>query len=148
MSNDELNWDSELDPNAGAFTLLPECEATFAVVKMERKRKDYGKLGECHAAALTLLCQGTNGEGEGTVETLLILHKSLEWKLVQFARSIGHMPKIRWSEVETVTGRCKVGIRKFKKRGDPEDAAGWTGESNEIVKFLPADASGVGEIPF
>ena len=51
----EIGWGDALPPPK-EFELLPEGDAQFEVLKIERARKEMGKLGTCNVAVLRWLC--------------------------------------------------------------------------------------------
>ena len=137
-----FGWDDPIEKGA-EFPVLPEGTATFEVLKIERARKEMGKLGTCNVALLTLLVTSDeNGETATFIENLP-LHRKTQFKLFQFFSSIGmrqhgnDAPFVpNWGKVSGTTGSCKIGIREWKGKD------GETHKSNEVVKYLdpPSEA--------
>lgn len=131
-----FGWDDEIQ-NDESFSVIPEGEYDFRVIKFERKRYEGGaKIPACNKAALFLELSTADGV-IGKVNTDLIMHSSIEWKISAFFRSIGqkkHGEKLSmdWSKVPGAEGRCKISMRKFKKKDGTE------AESNEVNFLDPA----------
>lgn len=156
MANDKeqgkaLNWDSEVEHDGAEWTLLPEGVYPFVVQKFERAHyggsQKPGGLPPCPQAKLTI--EIGDAEQATTIEHNLFLHTRCEGMLCQFFRAIGarkHGERVvmNWANVVGATGKAKVSVRKWAKREEkqlPPDK--WTGESNEIKKFLdPEEAAG------
>lgn len=141
-------WNDEVDTTStGERELLPEGEACFSVVKLERARKEYGKFGTINVAVLTLACstmvEGSDAKAE--IKVQLGLHHDLDWKITQFFTSIGQRKHgdegkfvPNWAQVESSLGRCRIEHRKFAKKSDKPGEK--TGITNEIVEFLAPEA--------
>ena len=123
--------------------LLPEGEAIFTVVKLDRTRKDFGKFGTINVAVVKLmastLVEGSDAAAEITVQ--LGLHHDLDWKITQFFTALGQrkhgdegnfVPS--WGKIVGQTGRCKITHRTYAKKDDKDGAK--TGVANEIAEFL------------
>ena len=139
MDERELDWNDSIEDDGGEYELLPEGDYDFEVTKFERGRsKGSDKLPPCNMAILTIQL---SGGGLSTVVTEnLVLHTKMEWKLSQFFCAIGQKQKgekvrMNWQAVLGAKGRCKVGIRKYKKQN------GEDGEANEILKFYEAQSA-------
>lgn len=129
-----LDWDDEIE-NENEFTLLPEGEYDFEVLKFERgQHNGSAKLPACRKAILTIKVTGKNGEST-VITHNLFLHTKCEGILSAFFLSIGekkHGEKVRmnWPAVPGAKGRCKVYIdtyngnqyNKIKSFLDPEKA--------------------------
>lgn len=141
----ELGWDEEVEDSGGSFPLVSAGDYDFTVRSFERGRYEGGsKIPACNQAQLKL--DVTNGTESTTVSTNLLLFSTLQWKLAQFFKSIGSPEvdgrvKMNWNMVFGATGRCKVGIRKYKDKNGVER------ESNEILEFYPADQAAQSESP-
>ena len=113
-----LDWDDEIE-NENEFTLLPEGEYDFEVIKFERGNfEGSDKTPPCKKAILTIKIYGKNNTSTVIKENLL-LHTKFEWKLSSFFLSIGekkHGEKVRmnWAHVTGAKGRCKVIIDNYK----------------------------------
>lgn len=111
-----LDWDSEIE-RENEFTILPEGEYPFKVVKFERSHfEGSDKMPACKMAILTLEV-GENSQ-TAIVTDRLYLHTKSEWKLSQFFIAIGekkHGERVRmnWPAVTGATGRCKITVRQY-----------------------------------
>lgn len=133
MDERELDWNDSIEDDGGEYELLPEGDYDFEVTKFERGRsKGSDKLPPCNMAILTIRL---SGDGKSTTITEnLLLHTKMEWKLSQFFCAIGQKQKgekvrMNWQAVLGAKGRCKVGIRPYKKQN------GEDGQTNEIKKY-------------
>lgn len=140
MDNErELGWNDEIEQDSSDFEVLPEGDYDFEVTKFERGRsKGSDKLPPCNMAILSIKLSG--GGKSTTVTENLLLHTKMEWKLSQFFCAIGQKRKgekvtMNWQAVLGAKGKCKVGIRKYKKQN------GEDGEANEILKFYEAQSA-------
>ena len=112
-----LDWDDEIE-NENEFTLLPEGEYDFEVLKFERgQHNGSAKLPACRKAILTIKIYGKNGEST-VITHNLFLHTKCEGILSAFFLSIGekkHGEKVRmnWPAVPGAKGRCKVYIDTY-----------------------------------
>lgn len=112
-----LDWDDEIE-NENEFTLLPEGEYDFEVLKFERgQHNGSAKLPACRKAILTIKLIGKNGEST-VITHNLFLHTKCEGILSAFFLSIGekkHGEKVRmnWPAVPGAKGRCKVYIDTY-----------------------------------
>lgn len=112
-----LDWDDEIE-NENEFTLLPEGEYDFEVLKFERgQHNGSAKLPACRKAILTIKLIGKNGEST-VITHNLFLHTKCEGILSAFFLSIGekkHGEKVRmnWPAVPGAKGRCKVYIDNY-----------------------------------
>lgn len=128
----ELGWDDEIEKESD-FILLPEGDYRFTVTGFERARHEGSeKLPPCNKAVLSLKIN--TSEGDVTIKHNLFLHTKTEGMLSAFFCAIGqkkHGEKLRmnWQAVIGATGRCKIGIRKWK------GTDGVDRENNEIKKF-------------
>ena len=141
INNDVLDWDSEIETD-GQFVEL-NGDYNFQITDMERGRfPGSQKLPACNKATLTLLVYAGPSQ-TATVKTDLILHKSLEWKLSQFFRSIGqkkHGERItmNWDKVEGSCGRAHFKPRKYTDKNGNERTA------NDVDYFIDYDEKNFG----
>ncbi|MEE0857726.1 MAG: hypothetical protein U0L58_10590 [Ruminococcus sp.] len=133
----EFSWDDEILDEGGSFEPFPEGDYDFTVNKVERSRSSgKGKLPACNMAKVTFTVWGAENSREITEN--FILHSTMEWKLSQLFLSVGmkkHGEPLRmnWTAIVGKTGKCRVGIKTFKKND------GSDGTSNEIKKFYAYD---------
>ena len=137
-NNGEMGWNDTLENDGDEFVILPEGDYVFKVVSFERGRFQGGdKIPACNEAVLTLAVE-YNG-GTVNITDRLKLHKSLEWKLAAFFRSIGQKKHgerlvMDWTKVPGADGRAHIKPRKYK------DSNGEEKEANNITKYLDYDA--------
>lgn len=137
----ELGWDDEIEKDGGEWVLLPEGDYDFVVTKFERARHPGSeKLPACPKAILTL--QFNAPQGSTTITHNLFLHTKCEGLLSAFFCAIGqkkHGERFRpnWNQVIGATGRCKLGIRNYKKKD------GTDGQNNEIKRFYDKEQPAV-----
>lgn len=144
QSSGGFGWTDEVDPASATdkYTILPDGEALFTILKFERERKDWGKFGTINVAILTLLVKSLVAEATSEIKEQIGLHHDLDWKITQFftalgQRKTGDTGKFTpdWSRIVGGAGRCMVKARKYAKR---DDALGtMTGIANDVDKFLP-----------
>lgn len=136
-NKDVMNWDDAIEKDGDEYIVLPEGDYPFKVVSFERGRFQGGeKIPACPEAVLTLEVE-YNGETVRVVDRLK-LHKSLEWKLASFFRSIGlkkHGERLvmDWSKVPGAEGRGHFKPRKYKNDNGEER------EANNLAKYLDYD---------
>ena len=129
----ELGWDDEISKES-EFTLLPEGDYNFTVVKFNRGRHNGSvKLPACNKAELELSVDDGKGN-TGTVYHNLFLHTNTEGMLSAFFVSIGQKKhgeplKMNWNAVPGAKGRCKIFIDKWTNDRGEEF------QSNKIKKF-------------
>ncbi len=127
-NNGLLDWDSQIEKE-NEFTLLPEGEYPFRVVKFERSSfSGSDKMPSCKMAVLTLEVGDSNQSA--IVTERLYLHTKAEWKLSQFFLAIGQKkhgePLVpNWNAVQGASGRCKVAVRTYNGK-----------DYNNIAAFL------------
>lgn len=137
MKNGEMGWNDTIESDDQEYVILPEGEYTFKVKSFERGRYNGGsKIPACNEAILNIEIEAK--EGTVTIIDRLKLHKSMEWKLSQFFRSIGqkkHGEKLvmDWNKVPGAVGRVLIKPRKYKKDDGTE------GTANNINKYLDYD---------
>ena len=128
-----LDWNDTIENDDNAYVVLPEGEYRFTVAGMERDRfPGSARLPACNKAALTLEVEGP--EGPVTVKTDLILHRTLEWKLAAFVRSIGLKKRgtsmvMDWKSVYGAEGRALFRPRTYQKDGSERQV-------NDVARFL------------
>ena len=134
----ELGWESDIENDSPDFVTLPEGDYDFEVVEFERGRHAGSeKLPPCNKAIVHIKVVGT--EGMTIIKNNLFLHSITEGMLCAFFTAIGQRQKgekvkMNWNAVVGATGRCKVGIQKWK--GDDGEER----MSNEIKRFYkPAE---------
>lgn len=140
-SNGSLDWEGEtIQQDGEAFILLDEGDYPFTVSHFERGSfPGSAKLPPCNKAELTLTVHSPRGEVN--VQTSLILHRSLEWKLSQFFRCIG-MKKhgealvMKWNEVAGKSGRVHIKQRSYISNKDGKEKF-----VNDCDSFLDPDDS-------
>jgi hypothetical protein len=135
----ELPWDSEIEKDNPDFVTLPEGDYDFEVIEFERGRHNGSdKLPPCNKAVVHIRIEAE--EGVAIIKHNLFLHSITEGMLCSFFTSIGQRQKgekvkMNWNAVVGSTGRCKIGIRKFKKDAESEEMV-----FNEIKRFYePAE---------
>ena len=128
----EMSWDEEIT-NDDEFTVLPEGDYDFEVIKFERSRsKGSENIPPSNMAVLDIRL--TDGKNTASVKDYLVLHTKMEWKLSQFFRSIGQKKqgetvRMNWNAVTGAKGRCKVIVDKYT------NDKGKTTEINKISKY-------------
>ena len=131
-----LDWDAELTNEQKEFVLLPEGDYPFEVTQMERSHfEGSAKLPPCSMAKLTIRVYGGD-KGDATVTHRLYLHTKTQGLLGAFFESIGQCKRgetfrPHWNEAIGSKGLCRLGIHDYVKKD------GTSGQSNEIVRFLP-----------
>lgn len=139
-------WDDAVPVDeSGGFVLLPEGEASFEVLKMERARRDVGSFGTVNVADLQLLVRSEVNMLEARMLTSLILHPDMAWKLTQFFTSIGQRKhgetgqfKPDWKAVPGSTGSCRLSVREFEFNQGKRK--GQKGKANQVDAYLCEDA--------
>lgn len=142
MSNDiterEFGWDDTIENDSPDFIVQPEGDYDFEVVEFERARHPGSdKLPPCNKAVVHVRIEGA--EGVTIIKHNLFLHSKCEGMLCAFFTGIGQRSKgqkitMNWNAVIGAKGRCRVGVRNFKK----DD--GTVSIFNEIKKFYePAE---------
>ena len=115
MDERELNWNDSIEDDGGEYEILPEGDYDFEVTKFERGRsKGSDKLPPCNMAILSIKLSGGGKIGQ---------------------KRKGEKVTMNWAAVLGAKGKCKVGIRKYKKQN------GEDGEANEILKFYEAQSA-------
>ena len=148
-----FGWDDQIDPKDTERPDLPDGPATFAVVKIQRDRKEFGKYGVQNIAKLTLSVMSmVEGAPEPAVEfdVNLALINDLKWKVLQFFTAIGQRKHgdagnfaPNWAKVEGEIGRCVLQHREFKKKD------GTTAKALDVKEFLaPEEAKGDDNLKF
>ncbi len=139
----ELSWDDQIENDGPEFVLLPEGDYNFEITGFERGRHNGSeKLPPCNMATVQIKIDGA--EGSTTINHKLFLHSKTEGMLCAFFTAIGQRKKgekvsMNWNAVVRSTGRCRVGIRKWKNDKGEEL------QFNEIKKFYePAEGQAAG----
>jgi len=141
-AKEEFGWNDALPPPKER-QILPVGDAEFEVLKMDRARKELGKLGMVNVAVLSLMIKSLEDDSiTETVECLLPLSSKVAFKLYQFFASIGQYNHgdvengkpfaPNWSKVVGSTGLCTIKHRAWKGR----DGADRT--SAEVDLYLDA----------
>lgn len=140
---EEIPMDQPFDYE-GDFKLIPDGEYDFRVISLERKEVEAGEKSPQHRKVEFAMEIFDHGDRIGKVTDNIPMLGKFKWKYVAFGRSIGQVAPdqtkgilIDFRKVIGAEGRCKVSVRKFKKRD------GSDGESNQVEYLLPAaeDAS-------
>jgi hypothetical protein len=136
----EMNWDSEVDPDAqSGRTLVAEGVVEFSVLSLKRVRKEFGKCGTINVAEITLLVQSLK-DPEEPVEVMinLGLHSTCQWKITEFFTAIGQRKHgdtgkfvPRWDKIE---GKSGYAINEHKTRKSKKTGNEYT--VNELAKFI------------
>ena len=141
MTNETgYGWNDDLPPPK-EFVLMPEGDAQFEVLKMERARRDWGKLGTVNVADLTLrVVSFAAPDDPQELEAAIPLHPKMAWKAYQFFASIGQYKhgdveagkpfRPNWAKVEGACGCCTIKHRPWKNK------AGKEMKSPEVNDFL------------
>lgn len=135
----ELDWNDSIENDGQEYTLLPEGDYDFVVESYERGRHAGSeKLPPCKKAVVYLKIDAP--QGSTTIRHQLFLHTKTEGLLCAFFTGIGQRKKgekliMDWNKVVGARGRCKLGVRCYKKDDGSE------GKSNEIKKFYEPAAT-------
>lgn len=130
----ELGWDDPIVNDSPDFVTLPEGDYDFEVTDFERGRHaGSDKLPPCNKATVSLRIEAA--EGVTVIKHNLFLHSITEGMLCAFFSAIGQRAKgekitMNWNKVVGSTGRCKVGIHRWKS-----DKTGDELTNNEVKKF-------------
>lgn len=129
--NDGFDWNSELPPPK-EFEILPEGDAEFEVLKLERARKEMGKLGTVNVAIVTLMVKSlVDPKADSkTITSNLPLSPKTVFKLYQFFASIGQYNHgdvengkpftPNWAKVAGKGGYCVIKHRPWKGKDGVE----------------------------
>jgi hypothetical protein len=128
--NETFDWKDSLPPPK-EFDLLPEGDAEFEVLKLDRARKEMGKLGTVNVAIVKLLVTSMIAQTDPQpVEVNLPLSPKTVFKLYQFFAAIGQYKHgdvesgtpftPNWSKVVGATGLCVVKHRPWKTKDGQE----------------------------
>lgn len=130
----EIGWDDEISQESN-FVLLEPGDYDFTVASFERKRFNGSeKMCACNQVVLRI------DVGEGTIFDNLYMNTKAEWRISQFFKAIGQkqsgVPFVpNWNAVPGSSGRCKVGIHKWK------DNDGEERKYNEIKEYYEPDSN-------
>jgi hypothetical protein len=141
---DGFGWSDKVDVPESSFELLPEGEAMFEIVKLERQRKEFGKYGVCNVAVLSCMCASVDTDAKGEIQVQLPLVKQMGWKILQVATACGfrkngdgsQVDPRWWAKFEGAGGRCTIGHRKYTGKKDGKEKT-----ANEITEWLSADGA-------
>jgi hypothetical protein len=122
----EFGWNDALPPPQEK-KVMPEGDAEWEVLKLERARKPMGKLGTVNTAVLTLLVTSLEDPTcSEKMEENLPLAPSMSWKLYQFFASAGQYAHgdvekgkpftPNWGKVEGATGLCTIVHREWERK--------------------------------
>ena len=134
-----MEWDDTIEKDS-EFTLLPEGDYDFEVLKFERGRSNgSAKMSACPMAILSIKVFNKNNPKAGTtvITHNLCLNRKLEWKLCEFFTAIGDRKhgeplKMNWAAVTGKTGRCKIIVDDYvNNKGEKKT-------NNKIDKFYEA----------
>lgn len=135
-SDGAFGWDDEIEKE-DAFTLLPEGDYWFKIMKVEKGRYDGGeKISACPKAIVEFEVTSQSGDTVKLTENFL-LHQKMEWKLSQFFAAIGMKAKgeklkMNWSPaIIGKTGVCKVIVHTYTKDGSER-------QTNRIDTLYPS----------
>lgn len=135
-SDGAFGWDDEIEKE-DAFTLLPEGDYWFKIMKVDKGRYDGGdKISACPKAIVEFAVMSPDGNTVKLTENFL-LHQKMEWKLSQFFASIGMKQKgeklkMNWSPaIIGKTGVCKVIVHTYTKNGSER-------QTNRIDTLYPS----------
>jgi hypothetical protein len=130
-------WTDGITPDEGGFVLLPDGEASFEVLSMQRARRSVGDCGTVNVCDMTLLVTSDANNQTSKLEASLPLHPKFTWKITQFFTSIGarkHGDTGRfvpdWGKITGTSGRCRITTRTYQKK------AGGEGKANQVDAFL------------
>lgn len=134
----EYSWDTPIeDVPEPEFTVLPEGDYDFTVLKVERSRtKEKPGSPACNMAILTLQAKAPDGQTV-TVTDYLVLRSSLQWKLSQFFKAIGQMPegaknfRMNWGAVPGAHGRCHLYVDEWQPSNGGEKR-----KNNKVKSYL------------
>lgn len=140
--NNGFGWTDELPP-PNEWKLMPEGDAEFEVLKLERARREFGKLGTVNIADVTLrVVSRADPDNPEEVTAALPLHPKVAFKLYQFFAAIGLYAhgdveggkpfRPDWSKVVGKVGYCTIKHRAWKGRDGGER------KSAEVDAFLDA----------
>lgn len=147
--NEVMDWDAVIVDDGNEYApkiILEEGDYKFTVSKLDRTMsKGSEKLPPSRMAKLTLSVE--SDQGTATIITNLILHKSLEWKLSQFFRSIGQKRhgekmKMNWGKVVGSYGIAHITKRTYTGQDGTEH------ETNDVSYFLDYDPKAHSEDTF
>lgn len=141
----ELNWDDQIVNEEIELPYLPNGDYPFQIVNLEKARhqpKENGKIPPCNKAILTVRVTDRMSGQTVDMQTNLLLHSKMEWKLCEFFAAIGMRQKgealrMDWNRVVGASGLCKV---KKQERRDGRAAS-------EIDRFYPTYDLPAGAVP-
>lgn len=129
-----MDWNSTVEDDGRAFTILPNGDYQFEVVKFEKGYfEGSAKVDPCPRADLTL---AIDYQGQTiNLQTSLLLDRRFEWKIGGFFVSIGEKKKgeklkMNWSHVLGSHGVAHVTKQTWTDRNGNER------ESNQVAYFV------------
>ncbi len=140
MADGCLSWNGVIEKDGQDFVILPEGDYDFQCTKVQRGQfPGSTKLPPCDKAIVELKVVAEDGR-EAFARVDLILHTSLEWKLSEFFRSIGHKRHgerimMDWERVPGAKGKAHFKPREYVTK------SGGTGRTNSVEKFYDSAAS-------
>lgn len=126
----EFGWEDEIVVDGQEFIDIPNGDYDFLIESIDRNRyQGSAKMPACNQAKVTLIVE-VPGIGPARIQTYLMLHSKMEWKLSEFFASIGLKQKdqplkMRWN-IQGAKGRCKISHRQ-------NDGKNY----NEVKRFIP-----------
>ena len=132
-----MDWDDTIEKDGEEFITLPEGDYVFEVVDFARGHYPGSqKIPPCNKAVLTLRVK--TDDGVAGIRTDIIMHRTLEWKVSSFFRSIGKKQKgeklvMKWNSVVGCRGRAHIRPRTFTAKDGTEHTV------NDVVRFLDFD---------
>ena len=133
-NNGVIDWDGVIEDDGNGFVLLDEGDYEFTVSGLERgQHNGSAKIPPCGKAILTL--QVATPQGVAEIKENLLLHKSMEWKLSSFFRSIGQKKHgerlvMNWDQVLGSGGRAHIVQREYVGND------GLTKKANNVKYFI------------
>lgn len=133
-----MEWDDYIEDDGQPFVVLDEGDYNFVVENFERGRyQGGGKIAACNKAVLTLRVETPDGRTANVV-TILLLTKSLEWKVSAFFRSIhqkqtGERVQMKWDKIVGCQGRAHFAPRSWIGTDGKEH------ESNNVEYYIDYD---------
>lgn len=135
-----FGWNDELPPPQ-EYKTMPEGDAQFEVLKLVRARRDFGKLGTCNIADVTLrVASYADADNPQEIEVALALHPKMAFKHYQFFAAIGMYKhgdveagkpfRPDWPKIVGKVGLCTIKHREWKGKD------GATRKSADVDLFL------------
>ena len=134
--NQEMDWNMSIEDDSEGYRLLHPGEYNGRIVRVERGRFNGGqKIPPCNKAVVTIRVDTPDGPLD--LETTLLLHTSLEWKLSSFFRAVGrkkHGERVvmSWDGLTGLPIRVHIRNRRYVKDGEERIC-------NDIDRFIDYD---------